>query len=72
MTDDTRYGHRAEGASTPLPAGATVRYRSNRPRVVSVDRSGGIRAEATGVATITATVSYRGVSRSAEFVVGVR
>ncbi|AVT39263.1 glycoside hydrolase family 3 C-terminal domain-containing protein [Plantactinospora sp. BB1] len=72
MTDDTRYGHRAEGASAPLPAGATVRYRSNRPRVVSVDRSGGIRAEATGVATITATVSYRGVSRSTEFVVGVR
>ncbi|MEO3923368.1 glycoside hydrolase family 3 C-terminal domain-containing protein [Micromonosporaceae bacterium B7E4] len=72
MTDDTRYGYRAEGAGTPLPAGATVRYRSNRPQVVSVDPSGGIRAVSTGVATITATVSYRGVSRSADFVVGVR
>ncbi|MFD0972692.1 glycoside hydrolase family 3 C-terminal domain-containing protein [Plantactinospora endophytica] len=72
MTDDTRYGYRAEGASTPLPAGATVRYRSNRPQVVAVDGSGAIRAVSIGVATVTATVSYRGVSRDTEFVVGVR
>ncbi|MFY1672148.1 glycoside hydrolase family 3 C-terminal domain-containing protein [Plantactinospora sp. WMMB334] len=72
LTDDTRYGHRVEGAGTPLPPGATVRYRSNRPQVVSVGRSGAIRAVATGVATITATVDYRGVRRSTEFAVGVR
>ena len=72
MTDDSRYGYRAEGASTALPVGSTVRYRSNRPGVVSVDSAGVLRTGSTGVATITATVSYRGVSRSTEFVVGVR
>ncbi|MBE1492266.1 glycoside hydrolase family 3 C-terminal domain-containing protein [Plantactinospora soyae] len=72
MSDDTRYGYRAEGASTPLPAGTIVRYRSNRPGVVSVDPAGVIRTGVPGVATITATVSYRGVSRSTEFSLGVR
>ena len=72
LSDDRRYGYRAEGASTPLPAGVTVRYRSNRPAVVDVDRAGVIRTMSTGVATITASVTYQGVTRSAEFVVGVR
>jgi beta-glucosidase len=72
MSDDTRYGYRAEGASTPLPAGTTVRYHSNRPGVVSVDPAGVLRTGSVGVATVTATVSYRGVSRSTEFSLGVR
>ncbi|MEO3821138.1 glycoside hydrolase family 3 C-terminal domain-containing protein [Plantactinospora sp. B24E8] len=72
LSDDRRYGHRTEGASTPLPAGATVRYHSNRPEVVAVDPAGVIRTRATGVATVTATVSFQGVTRSTEFVVGVR
>ncbi|MFC6020292.1 glycoside hydrolase family 3 C-terminal domain-containing protein [Plantactinospora solaniradicis] len=72
MSDDTRYGYRAEGASTPLPTGTTVRYHSNRPGVVSVDPAGVIRTGSPGVATVTVTVSYRGVSRSTEFSLGVR
>ncbi|MEE6260780.1 glycoside hydrolase family 3 C-terminal domain-containing protein [Plantactinospora sonchi] len=72
LSDDRRYGHRVEGASTPLPAGAVVRYRSNRPQVVSVDPAGVIRTRATGIATVTASVTYQGVTRSTDFVVGVR
>ncbi|MBF9133840.1 glycoside hydrolase family 3 C-terminal domain-containing protein [Plantactinospora sp. S1510] len=72
MSDDTRYGYRAEGASIPLPAGSTVKYHSNRPGVVSVDPAGIIRTGSRGVATVTATVSYQGVSQSTEFSLGVR
>jgi beta-glucosidase len=72
MSDDTLYGYVTKGASRSLPAGMTVRYRSNRPSVVSVDRAGAIHTVRAGVATVTATVTYRGAGRSADFVVYVR
>ncbi|HEU5157876.1 MAG TPA: glycoside hydrolase family 3 C-terminal domain-containing protein [Streptosporangiaceae bacterium] len=72
MSDDTLFGHITRGASRPLPPGMTVRYRSNRPAVVSVDRAGVVRTAAPGVATVTATVTYRGAMASSRFVVYVR
>lgn len=72
LSDDTLFGYRARGDSRPLPAGATVHLRSNRPGVVSVDRAGTIRTRRPGVATITATVDYRGRQAATEFVVYVR
>jgi beta-glucosidase len=60
LTDQSR--HR-----TP-PAGMTVRYDSDRPSVVSA----GLRARHAGVATITATVAYRGGTARGTFVVAVR
>ncbi len=57
--------------TVPLPAGAAVVYSSNRPGVVKVEDDGTIRTIASGVATITATVTYNGVSASGEFVVYV-
>ena len=56
--------------STPFPEGMTFTYSSNRPSVVSVTGDV-IRTEAPGVATITATATYNGVSASTEFVVYV-
>jgi len=47
--------------------GAPMQFASNRPRVISVDDTGVIRARAPGVATITVTVE--GVSASTPFVV---
>jgi beta-glucosidase len=72
MTDDRLWGYVTRGRSTALPAGMTVRYRSNRPGVVLVDRAGTIRTVAPGVATVTATVAYQGVTASTSFVVAVR
>jgi beta-glucosidase len=73
MSDDTLYGYITKGAGRPLPPGMTVRYRSNRQGVVSVDRAGVLRtAAAPGVATVTATVTYRGAGTSSQFVVYVR
>ncbi len=56
--------------STPFPEGMTFTYSSNRPSVVSVT-DGVIRTEGPGVATITATATYNGVSASTDFVVYV-
>jgi beta-glucosidase len=72
MSDDSLFGYITKGESRPLPNGLTVRYRSNRPAVVSAGRAGALRTTGPGVATVTATVTYRGVSRSADFVVYVR
>jgi beta-glucosidase len=72
MSDDTLYGYITKGAGKPLPPGMTVRYRSNRPGVVSVDRHGVVRTVGNGVATISATVTYKGDSKAADFVVYVR
>jgi beta-glucosidase len=72
MSDDTLYGHITKGAGRPLPRGMTVRYRSNRPSVVSVDRAGAVHTVAAGVATVTATVTYRGATAQERFVVYVR
>ena len=57
-------------SSTPFPEGMTFSYSSNRPSVVSVT-DGVIKTEAPGVATITATTTYNGVSASTDFVVYV-
>ncbi len=72
MTDDRLWGYVTRGKSTPLPSGMTVRYQSNRPAVVLVDPTGTIRTVEPGVATVTATVSYQGVTASTTFVVDVR
>jgi beta-glucosidase len=72
MTDDTLYGYITKGAGRPLPPGMTVRYRSNRPDVVSAGGAGVLRTGAAGVATITATVAYHGAAASTRFVVYVR
>jgi beta-glucosidase len=62
MTDETLY-HK-------LPSGMTVRYESNRPAVVAVDGAG-LLARHSGVATITATVTYEGATVSRSFVISV-
>jgi beta-glucosidase len=71
MSDDTLYGYIKKNGSQPFPAGMTFQYSSNRPGVVSVDGNGVIRTVAAGVATVTATVTYGGVSKSAGFVLVV-
>jgi beta-glucosidase len=72
LSDESLLGYVTEGQSTPLPAGLRVSYRSNRPSVVSVDRSGVIRTVGSGVATITATVQYHGGNATGTFVVDVQ
>jgi uncharacterized protein YjdB len=42
-----------------MPAGATTRWESSNPTVVSVDQNGNIEALAEGEATITSTVTYK-------------
>ena len=49
----------------------TFRYTSNHPGVVSVDGAGTLRTVADGVATVTANVTYGGVTKSTSFVVDV-
>jgi beta-glucosidase len=71
MNDDTLYGWLEPGQSKPFPAGMTFSYSSNRPNVVSVDGNGAIHTVANGAATITANVTYQGVTRSTQFVVRV-
>ena len=70
MNDETIYGYIIKGKSSDLPAGMTVEYTSNRPGVVSVT-DGVIRAVGTGVATVTAKVTYNGESESGDFVIYV-
>jgi beta-glucosidase len=72
MNDDTQFGFIERGASRPLPPGARVEFRSNRPHVVAVDRRGTMRTVGVGVATVTASVELDGVEKSAEFVVLVK
>ena len=71
MNDATLYGYQTQGQSTDFPSGMTVSYSSNRPGVVSVDGPGTLRTVADGVATITANVTYGGVTKSTSFVVDV-
>ncbi len=70
LSDQGLYGYITKGQSTPLPAGMTVRYRSDHPDVVSA-RGSVIRAMAAGPATITATVTYHGHTAQGTFVVDV-
>jgi beta-glucosidase len=70
MSDDTLYGYVTKGQSTPLPAGMRVRYTSDHPKVVEIAPNGRIHTtRQAGVATITAHVSYRGVTRTGTFVI---
>ena len=71
LNDDTLYGYVLKGQSKPLPSGMQVSYASNRPAVVSVAPDGTIRTVSEGVATVTATVTYHGVTKTTSFVVGV-
>ena len=71
MSDQSLFGYVTLGQSTRLPAGMTVCYSSDRPGVVTVGRHG-IRTVAPGVATVTATVSYRGQHATGSFVVDVQ
>ena len=70
MKDDTLYGTVRKGHERPFPAGMTFAYTSNRPSVVKVD-GGTLRTVRNGVATVTAKVTYGGVTRTREFVVRV-
>jgi beta-glucosidase len=71
MNDDTLYGFIEPGSSKPFPVGFTFAYSSNRPSVASVDADGTIRTLANGAATITATATYQGVSKSTTFPIRV-
>jgi beta-glucosidase len=71
MDDGSLYGYVTKGQSKPLPGQLSVRYKSNNPRVVRVDHNGQLSTVDSGVATVTATVSYRGSSASTSFVVDV-
>jgi beta-glucosidase len=71
MNDATLYGYQVKGSSTGFPSGMSFSYSSNRPGVVAVDAAGRIRTVADGVATVTANVTYGGVTRSTSFVVDV-
>jgi beta-glucosidase len=70
--DDTLYGYITKNGSKPFPNGMTISYASNRPWIVSIDSSGLIRTRRAGVATLTATASYNGVSKTGSFVVYVQ
>ncbi len=71
MNDESLYGSIEPGHGRPFPAGARFTFSSDHPDVVAVERGNTIRTLRNGVATITATVTYRGVMRSTQFVVRV-
>ena len=73
LSDDSLSGFNTLGESSQLPDGMSVRYTSNRPRVVAVSANGSVvRAAHQGVATVTATVTYHGASARGAFVVDVQ
>ncbi len=71
MSDDTLYGYIKKNGSQPFPDGMTFEYSSNRPQVVAVDQNNVIHTVNEGVATVTVSMSYQGVSQSTTFVVVV-
>jgi beta-glucosidase len=71
MNDESLYGSIEPGQSKPFPAGMRFTFSSDHPNVVAVDRGSIIRTLRNGVATVTARVTYRGVTRSTQFVVRV-
>jgi beta-glucosidase len=71
MSDESLYGFIEPGQSKPFPAGMRFSFSSDHPGVVAVGRGNTIRTLRNGVATITASVTYRGVTRSTQFVVRV-
>jgi beta-glucosidase len=71
MSDDTLYGYIKAGSSKRVPTGMGFSFRSDHPNVVTVAPDGTITTGVNGVATITATATYRGVSKTTSFVVRV-
>ncbi|MBV8988904.1 MAG: glycoside hydrolase family 3 C-terminal domain-containing protein, partial [Solirubrobacterales bacterium] len=71
MNDESLYGFIEPGNSKPFPTGTRFTFSSDHPDVVAVGPGGTIRTLHNGVATITATVTYRNVSRSTQFVIRV-
>jgi beta-glucosidase len=71
MSDQRLYGYVTKGQSTPLPKGLTVSYTSDRSNVVAVSRRQELKAVGSGIATITATVRYHGISATTTFTVEV-
>jgi beta-glucosidase len=71
MSDDTLYGYIKAGSSRRFPSGMQFSYRSDRPDVASVGRDGTITTGANGVATITATATYHGETKTTSFVLRV-
>jgi beta-glucosidase len=71
MNDESLYGFIEPGQSKRFPAGMRFSFSSDHPDVVAVEHGDTIRTLRNGVATITATVTYRGVTRSTQFVVRV-
>jgi beta-glucosidase len=70
MNDESLYGYIHKGASRHLPSGAQVSFTSDNPAVVSVSGDT-VRTVSNGVATVTAAVTYNGVTASGQFVVRV-
>jgi beta-glucosidase len=71
VSDDTLYGYIKAGSSRPFPRGIRFSFSSDHPNVVSVGRNGTITTGVNGVATVTATATLRGVSKTTSFVVRV-
>ncbi|MBV9413763.1 MAG: glycoside hydrolase family 3 C-terminal domain-containing protein, partial [Solirubrobacterales bacterium] len=71
MNDESLFGFIEPGQSKRFPAGMRFTFSSDHPDVVAVEWGGTIRTLRNGVATITAKVTYRGVTRSTQFVVRV-
>jgi beta-glucosidase len=71
MSDDTLYGYIKAGSSRRFPSGMQVSYRSDHPDVASVGSDGTITTGANGVATITATATYQGETKTTSFVLRV-
>jgi beta-glucosidase len=69
--DDTLVGYIRKGESEPLPASLSTAFTSNRPSVVQVGAGGTLKAAGPGIATITATATDGGVSRTGTFTVRV-
>lgn len=71
MSDESLYGFIEPGQSRPFPAGMRFEFSSDHPDVVAVYGGRIIRTLRNGVATITARATYRGVTRTTQFVVRV-
>jgi beta-glucosidase len=70
-TDDQMlHGYISKGESTALPPRLTVRYSSNRPKIVAVTH-GTLRTVGSGIATVSVAATYRGHTVRTSFVVDV-
>ena len=71
MNNESLYGFIEPGQSKSFPREMRFTFSSDHPDVVAVAPGDAIRTLRNGVATITAEVRYRGVTRSTQFVVRV-